>query len=166
MRRTFFAPPLTTTWPSVTWPSPPSATLAPRRTERMVVPWNCSMGNCLDGDATAGCQQQDYEPQRRHATHDERSRRQIGQERYRQTDRVAHRAERISASQAMASKIARRQRGNDERCEHEVDAHELHRDRHRTGEEQIEADAAEAARPREPDAEDGSIDERDIRQQR
>src|SRR5439155_8251557 len=40
MRRTFFAPPLTTTWPSVTCPSPPSATLEPRRTERMVVPWN------------------------------------------------------------------------------------------------------------------------------
>src|SRR5438046_247865 len=42
-RLTFFAPPLTTTLPSVTWPSPPSATLAPRRTERMVVPWKDSM---------------------------------------------------------------------------------------------------------------------------
>src|SRR5919198_1754701 len=39
-RRTFFAPALTTTLPSVTCPSPPSATLAPRRTERLVVPWN------------------------------------------------------------------------------------------------------------------------------
>src|SRR5438105_5564997 len=29
---------LTTTLPSVTWPSPPSATLAPRRTDNMVVP--------------------------------------------------------------------------------------------------------------------------------
>src|SRR5438552_386014 len=42
-RLTFFAPPLTTTLPRVTWPSPPSATLAPRRTERMVVPWKDSM---------------------------------------------------------------------------------------------------------------------------
>src|SRR5574337_1214543 len=29
-----------TTWPSVTWPSPPRATALPRRTERIVVPWN------------------------------------------------------------------------------------------------------------------------------
>src|SRR5215472_7870506 len=32
-----------TTLPSVTCPSPPSATLAPRRTERIVVPWKLSM---------------------------------------------------------------------------------------------------------------------------
>src|SRR4051812_14684005 len=32
-----------TTWPSVTCPSPPSATPLPRRTLRMVVPWNVSM---------------------------------------------------------------------------------------------------------------------------
>ena len=30
----------TTMLPSVTWPSPPMATRSPRRTERMVVPWN------------------------------------------------------------------------------------------------------------------------------
>src|SRR4249920_3530963 len=33
------------TLPSVTCPSPPSATLPSRRTERMVVPWNSCMGS-------------------------------------------------------------------------------------------------------------------------
>src|SRR5262245_4666965 len=42
-RRTLRAPALMTTFPSVTCPSPPSATRRPRRTETMVVPWNCSM---------------------------------------------------------------------------------------------------------------------------
>ena len=37
-RRTLRAVAFTTTLPSVTWPSPPSATLLPRRTERIVVP--------------------------------------------------------------------------------------------------------------------------------
>ena len=36
--RTFVAPPFMTMLPSVTWPSPPSATLPPRRTETIVVP--------------------------------------------------------------------------------------------------------------------------------
>jgi hypothetical protein len=40
-RRTLRAEALTTMLPSVTWPSPPMATRSPRRTERMVVPWNC-----------------------------------------------------------------------------------------------------------------------------
>jgi hypothetical protein len=35
---------LTTMLPSVTWPSPPSATCSPRRALTMVVPWNCSIG--------------------------------------------------------------------------------------------------------------------------
>ena len=37
--RTFFAPPLTTVLPSVTWPSPATTTCEPRRTERIVVEW-------------------------------------------------------------------------------------------------------------------------------
>jgi hypothetical protein len=37
-RRTLRALALTTTLPSVTWPSPPSATRVPRRTDSMVVP--------------------------------------------------------------------------------------------------------------------------------
>src|SRR5258706_16222726 len=40
MRRTFRADALMTMFPSVTCPSPPMATRSPRRTERMVVPWN------------------------------------------------------------------------------------------------------------------------------
>src|SRR5512140_2477976 len=40
-RRTLRAVALTTMLPRVTWPSPPMATRSPRRTERMVVPWNC-----------------------------------------------------------------------------------------------------------------------------
>src|SRR6267378_7866294 len=56
-RLTFFAPPLTTTLPRVTWPSPPSATLAPRRTERMVVPWNDSMKE----DALSGERKRDFQ---------------------------------------------------------------------------------------------------------
>src|SRR2546422_8088603 len=53
-RLTFFAPPLTTTLPRVTWPSPPSATLEPRRTERMVVPWKDSMGRRFIWGTKAG----------------------------------------------------------------------------------------------------------------
>lgn len=34
---------LITILPSVTWPSPPMATRLPRRTDRIVVPWYCSM---------------------------------------------------------------------------------------------------------------------------
>jgi hypothetical protein len=41
-RRTLRAVPFMTMWPRVTWPSPPRATRSPRRTDRMVVPWNCS----------------------------------------------------------------------------------------------------------------------------
>src|SRR6266480_1786801 len=56
-RLTFFAPPLTTTLPRVTWPSPPSATIEPRRTERMVVPWNDSMKE----DALSGERKRDFQ---------------------------------------------------------------------------------------------------------
>src|SRR4029079_10603222 len=61
MRRTLRAVALTTTFPSVTWPSPPSATRAPRRTERIVVPCSCSMGIVYVGTRSlnvkrAGCQ--------------------------------------------------------------------------------------------------------------
>src|SRR6185436_7374286 len=43
--------------PRVTWPSPPMATFAPRRTERMVVPWNWGgslMGWLLARGGSAG----------------------------------------------------------------------------------------------------------------
>ena len=50
-RRTLRAPPFKTTLPSVTCPSPPSATLAPRRTERIVVPCSCSMESSKWGRA-------------------------------------------------------------------------------------------------------------------
>src|SRR5690606_38615175 len=42
-RRTLRALPLSTVWPWLTWPSPPMTTLPWRRTDRMVVPCNCSM---------------------------------------------------------------------------------------------------------------------------
>src|SRR5690606_17524117 len=41
--RTLRAEALMTMLPRVTWPSPPSATRLPRRTDRMVVPRYCSM---------------------------------------------------------------------------------------------------------------------------
>src|SRR5574340_39241 len=47
-RRTLRAVALITILPSVTWPSPPSATSPPRRTERMVVPRYCSMRRIID----------------------------------------------------------------------------------------------------------------------
>src|SRR5512139_2738363 len=47
-RRTLRAVDLMTMLPSVTWPSPPRATSAPRRTERMVVPRYCSMRLIID----------------------------------------------------------------------------------------------------------------------
>src|SRR3954463_15640494 len=98
MRRTFFAPPLTTTWPSVTCPSPPSATLAPRRTERMVVPWNCSMGSRvgmrLAGDPRP--ETQEYpDPEQSNRAHDERAGRQVERERYGKSKRIAANAEQV-----------------------------------------------------------------------
>src|SRR5690606_1186043 len=39
-RRTLRALPFITVWPSVTWPSPATATLPSRRTDRIVVAWN------------------------------------------------------------------------------------------------------------------------------
>ena len=41
--RTFLARCFMTISPRVTWPSPATATLSPRRTMRMVVPRNCSL---------------------------------------------------------------------------------------------------------------------------
>src|SRR5712691_12768784 len=64
-RLTFFAPPLTTTLPRVTWPSPPSATLEPRRTERMVVPWKDSMKE----DALSGERKRDFQDYLQRARH-------------------------------------------------------------------------------------------------
>src|SRR6185295_14086535 len=66
-RRTLRAPPFNTTFPSVTWPSPPSATRAPRRTERIVVPCSCSMGIVYVGTRSlnvkrAGCQRARNKP--------------------------------------------------------------------------------------------------------
>src|SRR5437867_7517541 len=49
MRRTLRADALITTLPKVTWPSPPMATEAPRRTERMVVPWNSGKEGFMRG---------------------------------------------------------------------------------------------------------------------
>src|SRR5687768_7463592 len=44
--------------PSVTWPSPPMATRSPRRTDRMVVPWNWEIesviGNRYTGRSPLG----------------------------------------------------------------------------------------------------------------
>src|SRR6185503_9542610 len=49
MRRTLRAEALMTMFPSVTCPSPPMATRSPRRTERMVVPWNCWVSGLMSG---------------------------------------------------------------------------------------------------------------------
>src|SRR5438876_8220018 len=49
MRRTLRADALITTLPKVTWPSPPMATEGPRRTERMVVPWNSGKEGFMRG---------------------------------------------------------------------------------------------------------------------
>src|SRR5712664_53443 len=64
-RLTFLAPPLMTTLPRVTWPSPPSATLESRRTERMVVPWNDSMKE----DALFGERKRDFQDYLQRARH-------------------------------------------------------------------------------------------------
>src|SRR5437867_1987085 len=52
-RRTLRALAFTTTLPSVTWPSPPNATLPSRRADMMVVPWNCSMSELREDGAGA-----------------------------------------------------------------------------------------------------------------
>src|SRR5258706_8796237 len=49
MRRTLRADALITTLPKVTCPSPPMATEAPRRTQRMVVPWNSGREGFMRG---------------------------------------------------------------------------------------------------------------------
>src|SRR5438876_655286 len=49
-RRTLRALAFTTTLPSVTWPSPPSATFPSRRADTIVVPRNCSMCGPSDED--------------------------------------------------------------------------------------------------------------------
>src|SRR5262249_3101054 len=115
-RRIFFAPPLMTTLPRVTWPSPPSAPLAPRRTARIVVPCICSMGSCLAGDSRP--ETQEYrDPEQSHDADDERPRRQVGEKRHAETRGVAGGAERVARGHAPPRKSARGERGHDERGE-------------------------------------------------
>ena len=52
----------------------------------------------------------------------------------------------------------RRERRHAQRCEHEVHADELHRDRHGNGEQHIEADSAEPRACAEPEREQQGVD--------
>src|SRR6185503_4370578 len=152
-RRTFLAPTLTTIWPSVTWPSPPSATDAPRRTDRIVVPCRVSMGCSKDGASGGGFQarREQGQPRERHHADDERPRRHVRDERQRESGRVRHRAQSISRHQTPAREAPRSQRRHDQRGEHEVDADQLHRRGHGTGKDEIEADPPDALARPEPE---------------
>src|SRR5258706_3311468 len=124
MRRTFLAPPLTTTWPRVTWPSPPSATAAPRRTERMVVPWNCSIGDesprCGPRPAKSSALARPRYERHQHAHHDysaddHRAGWQIGDDGHHEPGCVAQRADQVRLEEPQMPGIERGQRRHDER---------------------------------------------------
>src|SRR3954470_24840711 len=145
-RRIFFAPPFTTTLPSVTWPSPPSATLAPRRTERIVVPWNCSIGResrgkPLDAALPARSQEEERRCNRRHRADDHGAGREICHRRGEQARGVPEHADGIRLPMPMSAGVVRRQRRHHQRAEHEEQADELHRYRHRAREHYIETHA-------------------------
>src|SRR3954465_1426877 len=185
-RRTFFAPPLTTTLPSVTCPSPPSATWPSRRTERMVVPWNSCMGSEPDlwtrylepvskisslhpfppMNRRARGSGEEAHAEERHDANDQRPRGQIGDGGSEKPGRVSRRPDAIACGEASARKPARSERGNNQRGEHKVQADELHRKRHRASEHEVEAAAPHPAAQAQPHREDRRREEADDREPR
>src|SRR5690349_6010300 len=102
-----------TTLPSVTWPSPPSATLAPRRTERMVVPCRASMGFQREyaepeklrmRARCAKCKGRQRARQRDRA-HDGRARRQVREQRQQQARGVTREADQVRLRVAIVSRV-------------------------------------------------------------
>src|SRR3954468_1041900 len=175
-----------TTLPSVTCPSPPSATWPSRRTERMVVPWNSCMGSepdlwsrylepvskisslhpfaAVNPRARGSGEQADAEE--RHDANDQRPRGQIGDGRSEKSGPVSRRPDAIACGEASARKPARSERGNNQRGEHKVQADELHRKRHRASEHEVEAAAPHPAAQAQPHREDRRREEADDREPR
>src|SRR6266850_2103610 len=119
-----------TTCPSVTWPSPPSATLEPRRTERMVVPWNCSIvefpetircglsaaisSRCA-GRRNEGHQHADYD----YSADDHRPGGQIRDNGNKQARGVAQGTDGVRLGESQVPRIERSERRDDQRGEDE-----------------------------------------------
>src|SRR5262245_27869069 len=78
-----------------------------------------------------------------HGADDQRSRRQVARERQRKSGCVPKRTEQVAGSDSSFSKAARCEGRNNQRRKHEVQADELHGNRNRAREENIETDAPE-----------------------
>src|SRR3954464_4177618 len=175
-----------TTFPSVTCPSPPSATWPSRRTERMVVPWNSCMGSEPDlwtrylepvskisslhpfppMNRRARGSGEEAHAEERHDANDQRPRGQIGDGGSEKPGRVSRRPDAIACGEASARKPARSERGNNQRGEHKVQADELHRKRDCASKDEVEAAAPHPAAQAEPHREDRRREEADDRELR
>src|SRR6185369_1797719 len=106
----------------------------------------------MDRQARARHHQSDSEE--RHHANNKRACRQIGERGQHEPRRVSRGAEAVASHQSAALQPARGKRGNDQRGEHEIEPHELHRKGYGAGENEVEAAAADPAAQAKPEGED------------
>src|SRR5882672_500912 len=157
-RLTLRALAFTTMLPSVTCPSPPSATFPSRRADRIVVPWNCSMRqrkmgvesrrSSLGGSggrlayigAGWAAQPRDHQPGPRDGADDHGAGRQVEPQRGEQAESVAEHADGVGLLISAALRVVRGEGRHDQGGENEVKPDQLHGHRHNAPEQRVEAD--------------------------
>src|SRR5256885_1821987 len=122
------------------------------------------MRHSLPRGPQSRCREKQNNSEACHNAYNERTRRQVGDERQREAERIAKGAERVTQRHATSRHPTRRKGRHDERGEHQVDADELHSDGHRACEKQVEAYPSGALAEAEPEGENHCGNERHERQ--